>query len=132
MWAVDTNVLIRALVDDPSAPAQCAAAVAWFSAQERVYVPQIVQAELAWWMRRTSALSRGDCLTMLQALRDHPAIELEAADTFARALDHFRHGGDFADGVIADGAERRGLRVATFDRKFARRHAAATLLEVSN
>ena len=60
MQAVDTNVLLRALITDPSAPEQCARATAWVAAQAAIFVSQIVQAELAWWLRKSPAVIRAN------------------------------------------------------------------------
>jgi predicted nucleic-acid-binding protein len=46
--AVDTNVLVRVLVDDPGQKAQVAAARSQVKRAGQVWVAQIVQAETVW------------------------------------------------------------------------------------
>lgn len=48
MIAVDTNVLVRILVDDPGAAPQMQSARALLEKSEALYVPQIVQVETVW------------------------------------------------------------------------------------
>ena len=48
MIAVDTNVLIRILVDDSDAALQMQSARALLATSDFLYVPQIVQVEIVW------------------------------------------------------------------------------------
>ena len=48
MIAVDTNVLVRILVDDPGQPVQTSAARMLASEAGEVYVPLIVMVETVW------------------------------------------------------------------------------------
>jgi predicted nucleic-acid-binding protein len=52
MVAIDTNVLIRLLVDDPGAANQVRIARKTVQAAEQVYIPQIVQVECVWVLQR--------------------------------------------------------------------------------
>jgi len=123
----DTNVLLRALIDDPSAPQQCLIASEWLGRQTAVYVPQLVQAELVWAINASKAASRADLAMLLRALLDHPAIHLQHPDAYLAALNHVDDGGDFADGIIAFEAQRVQAQVVTFDRKFAKRRGVQFL-----
>ena len=127
MQAVDTNVLLRALITDPSAPEQCARATAWVAAQAAIFVSQIVQAELAWWLRKSPALVRAETGQILHALAEHPSVHLLNADAFAAALQHFDGGGDFADGLVIFEAQRVNAILTTFDRKLSRLRGAQLL-----
>jgi predicted nucleic-acid-binding protein len=129
MHAVDTNVLARALVVDPGNRAQCETARKWLTAQAAVFVPQVVQVELVWLLARGFGLARADLITVLEALRNHGAVELQAPDAFAAALGHYQAGGDFADGIIAFEASRAGAALVTFDRELAQA-TGANLLQV--
>jgi len=91
----DTNVLLRALIDDPSAPQQCPIAAEWLGGQSAVFV-QIVQAELVWALHKSPAVTRTDLRSLLRALSVHSAIHLQRPDAFLAALGHFDAGGDFA------------------------------------
>jgi|CXWL01.1.fsa_nt_gi predicted nucleic-acid-binding protein len=120
MQAVDTNVLLRALIDDPSAPEQCAAASAWLAAQDEIFVSQIVQAELVWWLRKSPAVNRAESGLILHGLHVHPAVKLQNPDAYEAALAHFDAGGDFADGLIVFEAHRFHSSLTTFDKALAR------------
>lgn len=129
MLSADTNLLIRALVDDPSAPEQCEAAVEWLASLDAVYIPQVVQTELMWWMDKTSALTRAEAVFVLRSLLDHPSVHLQSRDAFEDAVAHSALGGDFSDGLIAFEASRMNAPLVTFDKKLSRRHDV-TLLRV--
>jgi len=48
MIAVDTNVLVRLLINDPDSQTQISLAKALLKRAKQIYVPQIVQVELVW------------------------------------------------------------------------------------
>ncbi len=48
MIAVDTNVLVRILADDPGQPAQVQAARRLAGGAKQVFVPTVVQVETVW------------------------------------------------------------------------------------
>ena len=70
MTGVDTNVLVRYLVDDD--PVQSRRAAAWFAALAarggRCYVSPIVLCEAAWVLRGAYRVSKEDVLTVLDRL----------------------------------------------------------------
>ena len=95
----DTNVLVRALVQDD--PDQARAASAHLEQAELVAVPLPVLCELVWVLRRVYRSAVGVGLQLLAA------------------------GGDFADGVIAYGGRQLGSeQLVTFDQEAARLLAA--------
>lgn len=125
MLAVDTNVLIRVLIDDPGDTAQTKAARLAVAAAGTVYVSQIVQIECVWVLQSVYGLGRKELARHLAALAANPAYVLQNADSFLRALDHFAGaGGDFADCVILAEAGKAGCELLTFDRKLGRRAGA--------
>ncbi len=111
----DTNVLVRALVQDDVEQARAAQAL--LSRATVIAVPVPVFCELAWVLRRAYARGAGDIAAAIEAIAgieavvtDQPAVEV--------GLAMLRAGGDFADGVIAHEGERRGGAVfASFDRR---------------
>ena len=117
----DTNVLVRALVQDDPDQARVAAEV--LEQAELVAVPVPVLCELVWVLRRVYQFSSAECSNAIRALIsarsvvvDRPAVEL--------GLGLLDAGGDFADGVIAmAGSALGGDQLVTFDRQ------AAALLE---
>lgn len=116
----DTNVLVRALVQDD--PEQARAAADLLEQAELVAVPLPVLCEMVWVLRRVYQFSSAECSDAIRALIsarsvvvDRPAVEL--------GLSLLDAGGDFADGVIAmAGSALGGDQLVTFDR-----HAAALL-----
>ncbi len=117
MIALDTNILVRVLVDDPSNPDQVAAARRTVAQQSSVYVPQIVQVETVWVLRRAYGFSKSDIVKALHHLSVNKAYELEAADLFKQALEIYRDGAmDFSDALILVNTRVRGLDLLTFDK----------------
>lgn len=121
MLAVDTNVLVRVLVDDPTAPDQCRAARQAVAEAGKVYVAQVVQIETAWVLAGAYGLSKASLRKALGVIAAHPAISLQRPEVFAVALGHFQAGhGDFADCVILAESATVGCELATFDRKLSK------------
>jgi predicted nucleic-acid-binding protein len=117
MIALDTNILVRVLVDDPSNPDQVAAARRAVAQQSSVYVPQIVQVETVWVLRRAYRFSKSDISKALHHLSVNKAYELEAADLFRQALEIYRDGTmDFSDALILVNTRARCLDLLTFDK----------------
>jgi predicted nucleic-acid-binding protein len=114
----DTNVLVRALVQDD--PEQVSVACGLLEKAKLVAIPLPVLCELVWVLRRVYGFTRADCVGAIEALMasrtvvaDRPAV--------AAGLQLLASGGDFADGVIAFGGRLLGsAQLATFDRNTAR------------
>ena len=119
----DTNVLLRAILDDH--PVQSPLAQSVLRSAEMVAVSLTTLCEFVWVLRQGDRRSQAEVIAVLQALLNTPNVvtdtpAVEAGIGIARA------GGDFADGVAAfEGRRLGGAVFATFDRK------AATLLEIS-
>ena len=127
MVLADTYLLLRALIHDASAPAQCQAAARWFSSQRAIWIPQIVQAELVWALKKFPAFDRRELVKLLSALDQHPSVNMQEPEAFSSALKHLIAGGDFADGLVRFEAKRAGTEVFTFDVNFAKRTGAQLL-----
>lgn len=113
----DTNLLVRAVVQDD--PSQALAASELLQKAALVAVPLPVLCEFVWVLQRVYAFTSHDCIAAIEALMaseqvvvDEPAVRVGLAMLAA--------GGDFADGVIAHSGHWLGGEVlATFDRKAA-------------
>jgi predicted nucleic-acid-binding protein len=117
----DTNLLVRAVVQDDQRQAR--AAVAVLQQAELVAVPLTVLCEFVWVLRRVYALTNQDCLAAIEALMASEQVVLDGPGV-RLGLQMLAAGGDFADGVIAHAGHVLGGDVlATFDRR------AAALLE---
>lgn len=96
--AVDTNVLVRAVVRDDPAQADIAAKV--MTDAELIAIALPCLCELVWVLRRVYDIPSADAATAIRALlaaanviMNRPAVEA--------GLSVLDAGGDFADGVIA-------------------------------
>lgn len=119
----DTNVLVRALVQDD--PDQARAASALLEQAELVAVPLPVLCELVWVLRRVYRFSASDCIRAIEALMASASVRVDRPAVRA-GLQLLAAGGDFADGVIAYGGRQLGgQQFATLDRDAARLLTAA-------
>lgn len=123
MIAVDTNVLIRALVDDPEPQhqRQLRSARKALAAAGTVYVSQIVQVELVWVLQRAYGLVKADVVSVLEHLASNAAYLLEHRGRFDIALRHYRSGpADFSDYLLLADAAAQDLQLLSFDKKLLR------------
>lgn len=128
MLAVDTNVLVRILVDDPGAPSQCAAARKLASEAGTIYVPQVVQIETVWVLESSYGVTKSALIDALAALAQNTAFVLQHGEVFRAALDEYRDGrADFSDYVVLAESHSCGAELATFDRKLGG-HAGALIV----
>ena len=124
MIGVDTNVLLRLLVedDDEQAGRQRASVVHLLEATEvggdRLFVTDVALCEVVWAMRSTYRVPRAIVRERLEALVRTKIFAFEAPEGIDRAVAAFGAGrGDFADYLIRERAREGGCEaVATFDR----------------
>ncbi len=120
MIGVDTNVLVRYIVEDD--PEQSPAAVAMIERalkrEEPIFIPQIVLCELVWVLSFAYRFKRHAIVGFLQQLRRGAQLVVERADEVKRAIEAYAAGrGDFADYLIAERSVANGCSVvASFDR----------------
>ncbi len=133
MIAVDTNVLLRYLLQDDLK--QSKKATQLILGSEKILVLDIVLVETAWTLTgKKYSLSRDDLVKVINVLFEESNIVLESAQVVWRALSDYRNakpikaGGrnkvaDFADALIVNKAHQYtkslGLKlagVATFDK----------------
>jgi predicted nucleic-acid-binding protein len=77
MIAVDTNLLVRILADDPDQPTQVDAARTLAIQSQQVFVPLIVQVETVWVLESGYGLSRETVIQALEHLEVNQAFVLE-------------------------------------------------------
>lgn len=129
MIAIDTNVLVRVLVDDPDAPDQCEQARELLLTHSSAWVAQIVLVETVWVLESVYGFGRAEILNVIERIRENPALELEAADRLDDALALYRDStADFADSLILVAATQRRLILHTFDRKLGRLNGAQRIV----
>ena len=120
MTGLDTNVLVRFLVQDDVAQAKTAQdLMATFSETEQGFICREVLVELVWVLERAYALPRSDIARAIDGLLEARELVVEAADRAAIAVDRYRKGGSgFADQMIALAGQGAGCGVTvTLDRK---------------
>lgn len=119
MIALDTNVLVRFLVEDD--PVQAAKATALIekaiSEDTTLFVSEVVLCETVWVLTSRYCFSRVEVVAVLRRLLDAEHLSFPAPEQHARALDAFSNGkGDFADYVIREQGLAAGCAaVAIFD-----------------
>lgn len=118
MIAVDTNVLIRILIDDPEERLQSHTARQLAKDAEYVYIPQIVQAESVWGLESCYAFDKAQVLSVLAHLDENTAFILQRPEIFRTALQSFKAGtADFADCLILAESQDIELPLYTFDKQ---------------
>ena len=120
MIAVDTNVLVRLMVNDDAAQASRARRLFDELANqgEHAWVTDTVLVELVWTLARAYGRDREEQALTIHALVDHGTVQLESVDAIRQALVLFEQtSADFADCLLASKAQLAGCdKVATFDR----------------
>jgi len=121
--ALDTNVLVRFLVqDDPVQARQAGEIIDQLTEEAPGFVGREVLVELVWVLERAYRLDREEIAGALDGLLASTELMIEWADAIGPALERYRnHGFGFADLMIAAAARRIGAgELVTFDRKVAR------------
>ena len=122
MIALDTNVLVRYLVNDDAEQAEAARALLeGLTSEEPGFVCREVMVELVWVLQRAYGFARARIAMVLQELAASEGIEIEAVDDVVRAAAHYQRGAvDFSDSMIVAAAGRASAcPLHTFDRKAA-------------
>jgi len=130
--ALDTNVLVRFLVQDDPLQAQAATKVIdQLTDESQGFVSREVLIELVWVLERAYRLGRAEIAVALDGLLSATELDIEGSDEVAPALELYRNDGfGFADLMIAAAARRAGAaELVTFDRKAARFSGVRLLVE---
>lgn len=113
--AVDTNVLVRAVVRDD--PAQGRAAAKILVNAELIAVALPCLCELVWVLGRVYSFQASDVARAIRALLASANVEVNRPAVEA-GLQMLEAGGDFADGIIAfEGNWLGGETFVSFDKK---------------
>ena len=120
MIALDTNVLVRLVLQDDETQARAAERLVIRARREQtpMFVADVVLCELVWVLCRRAGVSRTDIADALDQLFRTELVVVADAGIAERALRAYRHGkGDFADYLIREqGRAAEADEVVTFDR----------------
>ncbi len=120
MKALDTNVIVRYLVNDDPQQAQAACALFdTFTVENPGLICREVVVELSRVLRRAYGFSRKQIATVLEELVATAELHVEAADDVMRAAVEYRSGGaGFSDQMIAAATKRfNNSTLYTFDKQ---------------
>jgi predicted nucleic-acid-binding protein len=120
---IDTNVILRAILDDDDIQSPAAKRLFRSLTRESAgFITQISLAEIYWVLARAERLSRTECLTVIRALVETEVLEFDDGESVVRALTLAEEGADFADALIEGTMEMFGVtETVTFDREAASR-----------
>ncbi len=128
MIAIDTNVLVRVIVEDTGQPEQTKIARDWVEKAQKVYLSQIVQVECTWVLAKVYKIDNTSLLAVFEHLLINPAFILQHPEHFKTAIDLFRLGhADFADCLILTESSYLDAVLYTFDKRLGR-HSNTRLL----
>ena len=124
MIALDTNVLLRLLLnDDPNQARQAQDLVdRAVAASDRVLLPDIVLCELEWVLESVYSFSRARIAATVRRLLDAEEFAFVNRPAVVRALEHYTRGkADFSDYLLGESAMMAGASTTyTFDRVLSR------------
>lgn len=128
MIAIDTNVLVRVIVEDTGQPEQTKIARDLVENAQNVYLSQIVQIECTWVLAKVYKIEKTALLTVLEHFLVNPAFILQRPEHFKAAIELFRQShADFADCLILAETSDLDTVLYTFDKRLGR-HSNARLL----
>ena len=124
MIALDTNILARFYVNDPSDPEaarQSPVARRLLAESAQVFVPLTVILELEWVLRAFYGFAAADFVRVVNHLLGLPNVQLEEWSRIADALVLHSDGIDFADALHLLASGHCTELLSFDDRRFARR-----------
>ena len=120
MIGLDTNVLVRYLVEDDETQSRRATQLIEkaIAREEELFISDVVMCETIWVLSSAYRFSRIEIVEVMAGLLRARSVVFSSTDRLKRSLDAFRAGkGDFADYLIRELAQAAGAEtVATFDK----------------
>lgn len=130
MIAIDTNVLLRLVVDDPNEKQQSQLARDLLNQHGQVWVSSIVLIETVWVLQSRYKLTKEHLIVVIEKIIQHPRIHLDNAASVDNALTLYSAcNAGFADCTILNEAKKKQLVLHTFDHKLSRLHGAELIVD---
>ncbi|MGK6316516.1 PIN domain-containing protein [Neorhizobium sp. DT-125] len=127
MIGIDTNVLVRFILDDDPvwSPAAAKFMAEALTPQNAGYINLLTLAEVVWALKKEARFDRAKLVGVIEALLESENLVLGEAGVVERALGRFRKGNaDFADYLIAELNSANGAEpTVTIDKRAARNEA---------
>jgi predicted nucleic-acid-binding protein len=119
---LDTNVLVRYVMDDDEAQADLATrTLQGLTPTEPGFISIAALAELNWVLRRSYQVSRAEVAALIRELSAADEVVLQDSEAVREALTSVAGGLDFSDALIAAAGKGAGCTTTiTFDRQAAR------------
>lgn len=121
MRGLDTNVLLRYLIQDDLSQGQIADAYIrqGIEASETFFINNIVLCEMVWVLRRAYKFTREQVIAALEQILQGSQFQFEDKGAVHGAIQQMKTGqGDFSDYLIGKINQQMGCQeTATFDRK---------------
>jgi predicted nucleic-acid-binding protein len=116
--SIDTNVLVRFLVEDKGATEQCQSARELFT-RCVVFIPESVFLETEWVLRAVYGVKRDEIYAAFNKMLRLEQIQLPDKSVLRQVLAQYESGFDFADALHLIRGE--GFEMKTFDSNFVKR-----------
>ena len=130
MRGIDTNVLVRYLVQDDAEQGRKAARFIGqtCSAENPGLINRIVMCELVWVLESAYGYARSPIALAIEQILRTAQFRIEDHSEVWSSLREYRNGADFSDALIATVNRRLGcIETVTFDRKAGRRQGFKAL-----
>lgn len=128
MIGIDTNVLVRVLVEDVEQPHQTQVARALVCSTPQVYVSQIVQVETVWVLESAYKFDKMSIIQALEQLSQNDALVLQQVESFLLAIELYRQSSvDFSDCLVLVDNQQQQIPLYTFDKRLSKQIGAKLL-----
>ncbi|MGI9347054.1 MAG: PIN domain-containing protein [Gammaproteobacteria bacterium] len=125
MIGLDTNCLVRLLLDDPKARAQCERVRATVQKAQKVYISPLVLMESAWVFAACYQLKKEEIAATMKTLLASPNIVWDNKQSIHQAVELFAASNiEFADAMSLCLHRDKKITLLTFDKKLARHKGA--------
>ena len=120
MIALDTNVLVRYIVqDDKTQARQASKVIEGLTPDRPAFISCIVLCEINWVLRTAYKIAKSECVETIKNILSVAVFDIERLEPCLAALRQYEAGqADFSDYLIQNIAKQEGYdTVLTFDKK---------------